>query len=203
MKIYLLFLFFVTSAFSNPLQDAINKAAPHATIKLQNGTYRGNIVIYKPLTIVGVGSDVHILGDGKDSVIRVESSHVVLKNLIISNSGTDMQKIDAGVAIEKAKYCRVSNCKLYDVLYGIDMNMVENSIIENSDITVFKNDISLRGNGLKLYVSSYNTIQENNIHDTRDITLNYSHHNLFKHNRFSGNRFATHLELSNSNICQT
>jgi nitrous oxidase accessory protein len=200
MKIYILFFLFVTSACANLLQDAIDRAAPHATIKLQNGTYKGSIAIHKPLTIVGVGNDVHIVGDGKGSVISVESSHVSLNNLIISNSGADMQQIDAGIAIKGAKYSQVSNCRIYDVLYGIDMDMAENTMIVHNDITVFKNEISLRGNGLKLYVSNYNTIQDNTIHDTRDVTLNYSHHNLFKHNRFSGNRFATHLELSNANI---
>ena len=35
--------------------------------------------------------------------------------------------------------------------------------------------------------------------NVRDVTLNYSHYNLFEENTFIGNRFATHLSLSNNN----
>ena len=42
--------------------------------------------------------------------------------------------------------------------------------------------------------------QKNNfIERSRDVTLSYSHHNLFKGNRFERNRFATHLSLSDNN----
>ncbi|WP_226960528.1 nitrous oxide reductase family maturation protein NosD [Sulfurimonas paralvinellae] len=181
------------------MQDAIDKAQPGAVIKLQNGIYQGNLLITKPLSIVGQGEQVEIRGDAHGSVVTIQSSQVVLKNLIITNSGSNMQQIDAGVTIHKAVFVEISNCRLRDVLYGIDMDMVENSLIKNNDITVTKNTIPLRGNGLKLYFSHYNTIEHNKIHETRDVTLNYSHHNFFENNIFVNNRFATHLELSNSN----
>ena len=50
-------------------------------------SYKGNIVISKPLTLLGKTSDVVIYGEGNDTVITVNSSHVVLKNLQISHSG--------------------------------------------------------------------------------------------------------------------
>ena len=198
--ISIFFLIFVSSLFANPLQDALNKAKPGAVIKLHNGTYYGNLVIDKPVTLLGIGKNVAIRGDAKGSVITIHSSQVRLKNLFISNSGKNMQKIDAAVALKQVKYCEISNCRIQNVLYGIDMDRVEHTAIEYNDITVAKNDIALRGNALKLYYSHYNTIRGNNIHHTRDVTLNYSHHNVFQDNTFTHNRFATHLELSNANV---
>lgn len=200
MKIVIVFLIFISALNANVLQAAIEQAAPGAVIKLQNGIYHGNIIIKKPLTIVGMGNQVEIQGDGRGCVIKVQSSHVHLKNIIVANSGKNMQSIDAGIALEQVKYCEIAHCRIKNVLYGIDMNMVQNSLIQSNDITVADNDLPLRGNGLKLYYSHYNTIKKNKIHDTRDVTLNYSHHNLFSDNEFKNNRFATHLELSNANI---
>ncbi len=200
MKTILLFWIFISTLFANPLQDAIDKAPSGAIIKLQDGLYAGNIIIDKPLTIMGMGKQVHIKGTGKGSVVSIKSSSVTLQNLIISNSGQNMQKIDAGIALTQVRDCEIRHCRFFNVLYGIDMDRVENSRIEANDITVTKNVISLRGNGLKLYFSNFNTIAKNKIHDTRDVTLRYSNHNLFVQNEFVHNRFATHLELSNANI---
>ncbi|HFB53942.1 MAG TPA: nitrous oxide reductase family maturation protein NosD [Sulfurimonas autotrophica] len=200
MKTILLLWIFISTLFANPLQDAIDRASSGAIIKLQDGLYEGNIIIDKPLTIMGMGKQVHIKGTGKGSVVTIKSSSVILKNLIISNSGQNMQKIDAGIALTQVRDCEISHCRLFNVLYGIDMNIVNNSRITDNDISVTKNEISLRGNALKLYYSSFNTVVNNSIHDSRDVTLNYSHHNLFEANSFTNNRFATHLEMSNSNI---
>ena len=200
MRTVLLFLIFISTLLANPLQDAIDKASSGAIIKLQDGLYEGNIIIDKPLTIMGMGEHVHIKGRADGNVVTITSSSVTLRNLIITDSGQNMQKIDAGIALTQVRNCNIIHCTLFDVLYGIDMNMVENSTIEANDITVTKDEISLRGNGLKMYYSNFNRVAKNSIHDSRDVTLNYSHHNLFEKNSFTNNRFATHLEMSNSNI---
>ncbi|WP_151899406.1 nitrous oxide reductase family maturation protein NosD [Sulfurimonas sp. NW15] len=200
MKFLILFVIFISSLFANSLQEAVDQASAGAVIKLQNGIYHGNILIKKPLTIIGVGNQVEIRGEGRGSVVRIQSAHVRLKNIIITNSGKNMRSIDAAISLKQVKYCEISHCTLKNVLYGIDMDMVQNSLVLQNDITVAKNDIALRGNALKLYYSHYNTIEANNIHDARDVTLRYSHHNLFQKNKFAHNRFATHLELSNANI---
>ncbi len=194
------FLFFTLILYANPLQDAIDKATPGAIIKLQNGIYVGNIIIDKPLTIVGMGKGVEIWGENHGSVVTIQSSNVVLQNITISKSGDNMQNIDAAIALKQVRNCKIVDCTIKDVLYGIDMYMVENSLIINNDITVAENNLPLRGNGLKLYYSHYNTIKNNKIHNTRDVTLHYSHHNLFSLNEFKHNRFATHIEMSNANI---
>ncbi|WP_457747514.1 nitrous oxide reductase family maturation protein NosD [Sulfurimonas sp.] len=197
MKFFLLFI--ATYIFANPLQEAIDAASAYSTIKLHRGVYQGNIVINKPLTIVGVAGQTFIRGDGLGSVIRVESSHVELRGLNISNSGFNMQKIDAGISMYRVKDCHIKNCHIENVLYGIDMAMVQNSSIEHNVITTQKNDISLRGDGLKIYYSHNNTIRANIIKNVRDVTLDYSNNNLLQGNKFFGNRFATHISNSDNN----
>lgn len=189
-----------TFLFANLLQDTIDTAPPYAIIKLDNAIYKGNIHIDKPITIEGVGDNVILEGSGVRSVVSIKSSHVILKNLHIRKSGMSMQSIDAAISMEKVQNCEISHCRIYDVLYGIDMNMVENSHIVSNYITTKKEELPLRANALKLYYAHNNIVEDNTIENVRDVTLNYSNYNLFQHNRFIGNRFATHLSLSQNNI---
>ena len=195
----LLFFIFISSTFANPLQDAINNAKPYSTIKLSPGTYKGNIIINKPLNIIAKEDGVVIKGDGVGSVVEIKSSDVMLKNLTITNSGDRMDKIDAAISMKKANRCKIEGCKLLNSLYGIDMVMVKNSTVKNNYITSKDLDIEQRGNALKIYYSHNNLFKNNTIENSRDVTLNYSHNNTFEANKFINNRFATHLSLSNFN----
>ena len=199
MKFFLILFLFIPYLFANTLQEAIDNAPPYSTLKLSSGIYLGSITIDKPITIVGKNNDVIIDGNGVDSVIYIESSHVTLKNLTITGSGNRMDKRDSAISISKAKNCEISSCKITDALYGIDMEMLSDSIISNNYITSKKMQMSLRGNALKLYYSHNNTIKNNIIEDSKDVTLNYSNNNIFKGNKFINNRFATHISLSDNN----
>ena len=199
MKLFFLLFFLISSALANPLQEAIDKAPPNSIIKLSEGTYYGNIIINKPLTIIGKTDRVIIQGEKTGTVVKVNSSYVTLKNLTISGSGNRMDRLDAGISINSTKNCLIQNCKILDSLYGIDMNIVSDSEILSNYITSKELDISLRGNALKMYYAHNNLIQNNLIENARDVTLNYSNHNVFKENKFFNNRFASHLSLSNDN----
>ena len=200
MKFFFLYLLLLpTLLFSNLLQATIDAAPPYSTLKLQEGIYKGNIYINKPLTIEGIGDNVVIKGDGKGSVVVIKSSFVVLKHLHITHSGMNMQKIDAAVSMQQVQNCEISYCRISDVLYGVDMDRVDSSVIEHNYITTKNNTLPLRGNALKLYYAHHNIVKANTIENVRDVTLDYSHYNLFEKNIFIGNRFATHLSLSNNN----
>jgi len=199
-KILLLLLTFFTSIFANILQETIDKAPAYSTIKLPAGIYKGNIIINKPLSILGKEADVVIQGDRLGKVITINSSHVRLRHLTIRGSGNQMTRLDSAIQINKSNYCEISDCNITDSLYGIDMLMSNDSIIANNSITSKKYDISLRGDALKIWYSNNNIIKNNTIKYARDVTLNYSNHNIIDNNTFLNNRFAIHMSLSNHNI---
>jgi nitrous oxidase accessory protein len=200
MKFALLLFSLASLLLSNALQDTIDTAKPYSTLRLSSGIYKGNISINKPLNIVAKEPNVVIEGNGDANVVTVRSSYVTLKNLTIRGSGERMDRLDAAISITKAKHIEVIGCRLLDTLYGIDMNMVSDSNISNNYITSKKNEITLRGNALKLYYAHNNLFVNNTIEYSRDVTLNYSHNNLFEGNSFEHNRFASHLSLSNQNV---
>jgi len=199
VRLYFIALLLFTQASANILQDAIDRAPAGATIKLPTGNYIGSIIIKRPLTIIGKSKDVRIDGENSGRVITIESSDVILKNLTIANSGSRMENLDSAIFINSVKRVTVSHCKLLNSLYGIDMKMVEDSLIEGNYISSKKVDISLRGDALKIWYSHNNSIKNNTIERSRDVTLTYSNNNILENNTFLYNRFATHISLSRNN----
>ncbi len=198
-KLFILLTFFISSLYANILQEAINNAPINSILKLPNGIYYGNIKINKPLTIIAKEKNVIIQGENKDSVIEITSSNVILKNLTIQGSGNRIDARDAGIKISNSNNSKIQNCTIKDSLYGIDMGMVTNSIIENNYITSKDVEISLRGNALKLYYSNDNIIRNNEIYNSKDIIFSYSHNNLITQNHIEKLRFGLHFLKSNKN----
>ena len=196
----------ITSLSANALQDAIDKAPAGSILKLHAGVYKGNIIINKPLSILGQEKGVIIDGDNKGIVIKVQSSYVTLKNLIIINSGSRHEKLDGAISMTKSgkmgkiKQCEVSDCIIKNCLFGIDLQMVDNSIISNNKITSKKLPLGLRGDGLRLWYSNNNIIKNNSLIKSRDMVVWYSHGNTIEKNFGKYNRYSLHFMYAGKNI---
>jgi nitrous oxidase accessory protein len=182
------------------LQDAINKAPAGSTIKLPAGIYKGKIEIYKPLTIIGINNnDVIIDGQNSGTVIKIKGSYVTLKNLRIINSGSRHEKLDAGIKLSDGKNNEISNCILDNCLFGIDIQMVNNSIISNNIIKSKELDLGLRGDGLRLWYSNDNIIKKNSLIKSRDMVVWYSHGNTIEENYAEHCRYSLHFMYAGKN----
>ena len=199
-KLIFLFLFLLSHTSANILQDAIDSAPSSATIKLPAGNYSGNLIINRPITILGKEEGAIIDGENSGRVITINSSDVILENLTIVNSGSRMENLDSAIFINSVKRVTISHCKLLNSLYGIDMKMVEDSVITDNFISSKNVEISLRGDALKVWYSHNNLIKNNTVENARDVTLTYSNNNTIENNTFLYNRFATHISLSRNNL---
>ena len=200
IRIFLIFLSLFSILNANALQEAIDKAPSGSILKLPAGVYKGSIVIKKPLTIIGKEDGVVIDGEGNGTVIKIESSFVTLKNLKIVDSGEFSHTLDAGISIINAKQCEVSDCVIDDCLFGIDMQNVNNSLIENNRITSKDFDLGLRGDGLRLWYSNDNVVKKNKLIKSRDMVVWYSHGNLIEENYGEHNRYSLHFMYAGKNI---
>ncbi len=190
---------------ANILQDTIDNAPAGSILKLPAGVYKGSIHIDKPLSLIGQGKDVIIDGENSGIVIKIESSYVTLKNLTIINSGSKHENLDGAISMAKSdmgkiKQCEVSNCIIDNSLFGIDMQMVENSIISNNRITSKKLPLGLRGDGLRLWYSNNNIIKGNSLIKSRDMVVWYSHGNRIENNFGKDNRYSLHFMYAGKNI---
>ncbi len=198
--ILFIFIFFYSFLNANVLQNAIDNAPLGSIIKLSAGIYKGSIHITKPITIIGKEDGVIIDGEGNGTVITIDSSYVTLKNLKIINSGDRHDKIDAAIKMNNGSQCEISNCIIDDCLFGIDMQMINNSIISNNKISSKDADLGLRGDGLRLWYSNDNIIKNNFLLKSRDMVVWYSHGNEIVQNRGEHCRYSLHFMYAGKNI---
>ena len=194
------FLSLFTFLNANVLQDAIDKAPSGSILTLPAGVYKGSIVINKPITIIGKDKGVIIDGEGSGTVITTKGSFITLKNLTIRGSGDRHEGLDAAIKLANGKQCEVSHCKIEDCLFGIDMQMVSNSIISNNHITSKDLELGLRGDGLRLWYCNDNIIRKNTLIKSRDMVIWYSHGNEIVGNHSEYCRYSLHFMYAGKNL---
>ncbi len=199
-KVFFIIYLFISSLLNaNILQEAIDAAPAGSILKLPAGIYKGSVKIDKPITILGKEDGVIIDGEGTGTVIKITSSYVTLKNLKVVNSGDQHHQLDAAITVEKAKQCEISNCIIEDCLFGIDLQMVSNSIISNNLITSKDVELGLRGDGLRLWYSNDNLVKKNSLIKSRDMVVWYSHGNLIEGNYGEYCRYSLHFMYAGKN----
>lgn len=200
MRILAVTLLFVASLMGGVLQEVIDGASPGDIIELPEGVYRGNIVINKPLVIDGKNKKAVILGDSNDTVIRVKSPYVVLKNLTIKASGTRDDVMDAAVLIADVSHCEVNNCTIEDSLYGISLQMAHHcKIIGNTISSKDELEMGIKGDAIRLWYSNDNIIRKNRVARSRDMVVWYSHSNVIEDNHGEGCRYSLHFMYAGAN----
>ena len=199
IRLFLVVLFLLNTLNANILQNAIDNAVEGSILKLPAGVYKGSIVINKPLTIIGTEDGVIIDGEGNGTVIRTNGSYITLKNLRITNSGNLHHKLDSAIAMNDGKQNEISDCIIDDCLFGIDLQMVSNSIISNNTITSKDLDLGLRGDGLRLWYSNDNLVKKNSLIKSRDMVVWYSHGNIIEENYGEYCRYSLHFMYAGKN----
>ena len=185
---------------ANILQETIDKAPDGAILKLPNGVYKGNIIINKPISIIGNDKNkVIIQGDGNSTVVIAKGSYITIKNLTIQGSGSRHETLDAGIKLSDGKQNEIDNCIIKDCLFGIDMQMVNNSIISNNYISSKDLDLGLRGDGLRLWYCNDNIIKANKLIKSRDMVVWYSHGNNIEENYGEYCRYSLHFMYAGKN----
>lgn len=199
-KNIVLLLFTLSTLLSSELQKAIDDAPEGAKITLASGKYHGNIVINKALTIDGVDKNAKIIGDGTSSVITINSSNVVIKNLTIENSGFSVDKVDSGIQAKQVNHITIQNNEIRDSLFGINLEQVNRSKITDNFITSKDLELGIRGDAIRLWSSHDNQLFGNTIYKSRDFVLWYSNGNTIENNYGSYNRYSLHFMHAGRNM---
>lgn len=194
---------FIANAGATPLQDAIDSAPIGATLKLSAGIYKGNIVIEKPITILGKEDGVVIEGSLSQNVITIKSSSVKLENLKITKSGSRLDTMDAAIFVNSAQNVSIQKCVIEDSLYGIFMDNVSNSTILNNKISSNNQDMGLRGDAIRFWFSHNNIIKGNSFIKSRDIVLMRSDNNTLSENYIQEGRYAIFTQHSKDIIIES
>jgi nitrous oxidase accessory protein len=177
-----------------PLQLFIDLTAPGKTLKLTPGTYAGPAVIDKPMVLDGLG-EATIDGGGKGSVLTITADGVMVRGCRIVGSGNSHDTVDAAILL-KAGGALIEDNRLEDVLFGVHVSGGNDNTIRGNDISSRQASFSLRGEGIRLWYASGNLIEDNNIHDVRDMVLTNSPDNIIRGNRIHRGRMGMEMIYS-------
>ncbi|MGB4065111.1 MAG: nitrous oxide reductase family maturation protein NosD [Azonexus sp.] len=211
MAIRLLFaalslIFLLPAHADQSLQAWIDTALPGTVLRLPPGTYRGPASITKPLTLEGNGK-VIVDGGGKGTVLTIKADKVTIRGLTLRASGDSHDAIDGAIMVTEGSGLLIENNVIEDVLFGISLHRTTDSLVRHNRIRSRPVDSADRGDGLRLWYSTGNRIENNDIAQIRDITVSNSPHNRYTGNTIRDSRRAfnflfSHRSLVDRNILE-
>jgi len=182
------------------LQAWIDTALPGTVLRLPAGTYRGPAVIAKPLVLESIGK-VIIDGGGTGTVLTIKADHVTIRGLTVRNSGGSHDAIDGGIMAE-GSHLLIENNIIEDVLFGVSLHRVTDSMLRHNRIRSRPVDSADRGDGLRLWYSTGNRIEDNDIARIRDITVSNSPRNRYTGNTVRDSRRAFNFLFSHRSVVE-
>lgn len=180
------------------INQAINLATAGDTILVKKGVYReGNIIINKPLVLIGEGKPV-LDGQNKFEVLTVSSNFVTISGFRIANTGVSSVKDLAGIGAINTDQLIISHNDFEETFFGIHISNSRNSTIENNRLSVRARSEYETGNGIHLWQSTQATIRDNYVTGHRDgIYFEFVTNSLIESNVCEKNqRYGLHFMFS-------
>ena len=173
------------------LAGAIAAARPGDTIEVTGGEFHGNLVIDRPLTLIGLDWPV-LDADGQGTVLRLEAEDTTVRGFVVRNSGDSLDREDSGI-IAAAPRGLVENNRLENVLFGIYIEAAPGTTVRGNHIEGQDLDIARRGDLIRLWDSDDVLIEDNVTRRGRDAVLWYSERMTLRGNDFSHGRYGLHF----------
>ncbi len=183
------------------LQEMVDAAGPGDVLRLEPGSYRGGVVVDKPLTIEGVGWPV-VDGGGEGSVIEVDADRVTITGLVIRGSGDSLDDGDAGVTGTNVRHLRVEGNRFEEVLFGLYLDEAEDAVIADNVIGGLDLFIARRGDAIRLWESHRAVVERNVVDESRDNVFWYCDDLTIRENRMTDSRYGLHFMYSHGAVIE-
>jgi nitrous oxidase accessory protein len=191
------------------IKSAIKLSVNGDTIRILPGIYKeGNIIIQKPITIIGINYPV-LDGENKFEIFTIAATDVSIIGLRMVNTGVaSINDISAINAIE-SKRLRVSNNQFENTFFAIHLANSKGCLIENNILHANAEAEHQIGNGIHAWKCDSIVIRNNKVSGHRDgiyfefvinslVENNFSHHNM----RYGLHFMFSHNDEYRSNIFQ-
>jgi len=114
------------------LRDQLARTPSSGTLAVQPGVYRGELVIDRPVTLVGIGHPV-LQGDKSGTVLTIRAAGTTVRDLMIEGSGPGPVDNPAGVSVEADRVV-VKDLHIRDTYTGIWVEGVSDAQITGNVI---------------------------------------------------------------------
>jgi nitrous oxidase accessory protein len=186
---------------ASPVQRLIDAARPGATVEVPAGRYVGDVIVDKPLRLVGAGRPV-LVGSGGGSVVRVRAGGVTIEGFDIDGRrGGDLGRDSSGIHIA-ADGVTIRDCRIVDALFGVYLREADEVSVERCRIQgIPGRDPGEKGSAIHAYNSLRFQFLHNEILDVRDgLYLQNSSNGIIRGNRVRDVRYGLHYMFSDDNL---
>ena len=184
-----------------PLQPLIDATPEGGVLVPPPGIYAGPVRIERSMTLNGAGA-VTLTGRGRGTILSLKGGGIVVQGLKLRDSGHQHETLDACLRLEQASFNVVKDNDLGGCLVGVDLRHADHNIVRRNRIAGSDPAFDMRGDGMRIWYSNDNTIEENVVTDHRDILVEYSTRNLLRGNRVSNGRYGTHFMYASGNSAE-
>lgn len=181
------------------IKDGIRFAASGDRLVVKAGSYsEGNIVIDKPLTIVGENFP-EVDGANKTEVFTVRADNVSIKGLVIKNAGVSFMHDNAAIKVDGGNNCTIEGNRFINDFFAVYLAKTSGCTVEGNRIVGNGKAETSSGNGIHLWHCRDAKVAGNRVTGQRDgIYLEFSDRVLIEGNRSEKNlRYGLHFMFSN------
>jgi nitrous oxidase accessory protein len=188
-------------AEQSPLQARIDAAAPGSTVEVAGGVHDGDLLIDKPLRLVGRGRP-RLVGSGSGSVVRVRADGVTVEGFEIDGrGGGDLSRDSAGVHTA-GRDTTLRDILIHDTLFGVYLLRASGAAVLRCRIRgIPGKPPGEKGSGIHAYDLEGFRFEDNEIADVRDgLYLQNASRGEIRHNTASRVRYGLHYMFSDDNL---
>ncbi len=166
-------------------------ADPHGPAEIWlRGTYRGDLVVKRPVALRGARAILD--GTGASTVVTIEASDVTIEDLVVRHTGRRRTTEDAAIRATGERV-RLSDLRIEDALFGVSLRECHDCVLERSEISGIDEAADERGDGIKLWESHGSIVRGCFVDRVRDVVVWYTRRALLEDNVVKRSRYGTHF----------
>ena len=188
-------------AHPSPLQSRLDAAPPGSTVTVEPGTYEGDLLLDKPVRLVGIGRP-RLLGSGEGSVVRVRAEDVTIEGFDIDGrAGGDLGRDSAGIHVA-APRATIRGCRIANAIFGVYLREADKAVVEATEIHgIPGKDPGEKGSGVHVWNTTGFRFERNEIVDVRDgFYIQSSSQGTIRGNVARDLRYGLHYMFSDDNL---
>lgn len=175
-------------------------AASGGTLDVAPGTYVADLVIDRPVRLIGHGRPT-LAGTGAGTVIRIRVAGVTLEGLDIDGrEGGDVSQDSAGIHVA-APRASIRDCRIRRAFFGVYLHEADGAVVERTSVTgLAGREPGDQGSGIHVFHTRGFRLIENTIQFSRDgLYIQSSPGGVILRNRASDLRYGLHYMYSDDN----